>query len=121
MYEIKLQRIYSGERVDGKRILVDRVWPRGISKVNAAIDLWLKEIGPTTELRKWFGHVPERFADFRTRYIVELRENATQKAALETLFSEVKEQDVTLLFGARDEQYNQAVILKELLLERQSE
>jgi uncharacterized protein YeaO (DUF488 family) len=99
------------------RILVDRLWPRGVQKENAAIDLWLKEVGPTSELRKWFGHDAVRYEEFRERYIQELHENPSQRDAFSVLVEKAKEQDVTLLFGAKDEEHNQAVILKELLAE----
>lgn len=117
LHDIRLERIYSSAQQGGMRILVDRLWPRGVQKEHAAIDLWLKEVGPTSELRKWFGHDAERYEEFRERYIQELRENPSQRDAFSVLLENAKKQDVTLLFGAKDEVHNQAVILKELLAE----
>ena len=98
------------------RILVDRLWPRGIQKERAGVGLWLKEVGPTSELRKWFHHDAMLYEEFRTRYIQELRENELQRAAFRALVEKAREQDITLLYGAKDEEHNQAVILKELLV-----
>ncbi len=113
MGECRLKRIYEpAASSDGYRILVDRVWPRGVSKEEAKLDLWLKEVGPSTELRKWFGHEPERYPEFRDRYRRELEANP----AFEQLRREVAEHGTTtLLYGARDEERNQAVVLRELL------
>lgn len=111
-----LKRVYlPADDADGTRVLVDRLWPRGISKREAHIDLWLKEIGPTTELRKWFGHDPARFDEFRTRYKKELQGRAAQLDELRELASHGH---VTLLYGAHDETHNQAVVLAEVLAER---
>ena len=97
---------------DGYRILVDRIWPRGVSRNAAQLDLWLKEIAPTAELRKWFGHDPERFAEFGKRY----REELAGNPALEQLRSLITEHDrVTLLYAARDKTHNQAAVLLKLL------
>lgn len=93
------------------RILVDRVWPRGVSKEKAALDHWLKDVGPSTALRKWFGHKPERWAEFRKRYRKELAVNP----AVKELRALVKGKRATLLFGAHDAEHNQAVVLAELL------
>lgn len=93
------------------RILVDRVWPRGVSKEKAALDHWLKDAGPSTALRKWFGHKPERWAEFRKRYRKELAVNP----AVKELRALVKGKRTTLLFGAHDAEHNQAVVLAELL------
>jgi len=110
---IRLKRAYAKpERADGTRILVDRLWPRGLTKRKAAIDLWLKEIAPSTELRKWFRHDPKKWRSFRNRYRTELKE---QSAPLELIKRKAKEGVVTLIYGARDEQRNEAVVLKELL------
>lgn len=111
---IQLKRVYDTAQADnGYRVLVDRLWPRGISKENAQIDLWLKDIAPSSELRKWFGHEPEKWNEFKKRYKRELAEN-TQP--LEQLRSIVKEHKyVVLLFGAKDTEHNQAVVLLELL------
>lgn len=97
---------------DGGRVLVDRVWPRGVSKEDAALGLWLKEIAPSSELRKWFDHDVDRFAEFADRYRDELRENDAVAELKE--FSKGHKR-VTLLFGARDEEHNQAVVLADFL------
>ncbi|MCC3358434.1 DUF488 domain-containing protein [Bacillus sp. REN16] len=113
---IVLKRIYEpASEDDGKRILVDRIWPRGISKDTAQLDLWMKEIAPSTELRKEFNHKPERFKEFKKQYIKELKEDEEKKAAIEELLRMNEEGKVTLLFGAKDEVHNQAVVLKEVL------
>lgn len=110
---MKLKRVYlPAEETDGYRILVDRLWPRGISKEKAKIDLWLKEVAPSNELRKWFGHDPEHFNEFTERYKAELQASG----ALEELRQAIQEHpDVTLLYAAHDEQHNNAVVLQELL------
>lgn len=97
---------------DGHRVLVDRVWPRGVSKEDAALDDWLKEVGPSTELRQWFGHDPEKFGEFAKRYEKELAGNEDWQT-LKDLVAEHGR--VTLLFGASDEKNNQAVVLRDLL------
>ena len=110
---IKIKRAYApAEETEGYRILVDRLWPRGISKEKAKIDLWLKSVAPSSDLRKWFGHVPERFPEFTKRYKAELAESG----ALDDLRKVLSEHpDATLLFAAHDEEHNNAVVLKELL------
>lgn len=111
--KLYLKRIYEHPADDdGFRILVDRLWPRGVKKETAAIDLWLKEIAPTSELRKWFGHDPARWAEFRRLYRAELE---TRGAELDTLRQSGGKGRVTLLYGAKDEAHNQAVVLKEFL------
>lgn len=106
----RIKRVYEpAAKSDGKRILVDRVWPRGISKQEAALADWVKEVAPSTELRQWFGHKPERFEEFRKRYKAELKGNA----ALEALRGLAG--TVTLVYGAKDEDHNQAVVLRDLL------
>ncbi len=118
---IVLKRIYEpASKEDGKRILVDRIWPRGISKDKAQLDLWMKEIAPSVVLRKEFNHKPERFEEFKEHYIKELTEDEEKKAAIEELLRMIGEEKVTLLFGAKDEVHNQAVVLKEVL-EREAE
>ncbi len=113
---IRIKRIYEPpKKGDGRRVLVDRIWPRGVSREAAALDLWLKDIAPSTELRKWFGHDPSRYADFRNRYRQELDENPQPVAELAAL---AKQGDVLLLYSAHDEQFNQAVVLAEYLNER---
>jgi uncharacterized protein YeaO (DUF488 family) len=97
---------------DGQRVLVDRVWPRGLTKDKAELTLWLKEIAPSTELRKWFGHDPERWDEFRRRYRAELDGNDAAVAELRSLLKKGK---VTLLYGAHDETHNNAVALAEYL------
>jgi uncharacterized protein YeaO (DUF488 family) len=111
---IKLKRAYEPRSSDdGTRILIDRLWPRGVKKANAAIDEWMKEIAPSTELRKWFGHDPERWPEFRRRYKSEIRQHAEQFDRLRHLAQRGR---VTLVFSAHDEAHNDAVVLKDLLL-----
>src|SRR5215471_12345718 len=93
-------------------MLVDRLWPRGLSKEKAKVDLWLKEIAPSTELRKWFGHDPAKWAEFKRRYDKELEKNTEYVARL---MAELKHGPVTLLYGARDNEHNDAVVLLEWL------
>jgi uncharacterized protein YeaO (DUF488 family) len=110
---INLKRVYApAKRADGFRILVDGLWPRGISKSSARIDLWLKEIAPSASLRKWFGHEPEKWNVFRTRYFRELQKNPEAVARLENA---TRNGTVTLLFAAKDGEHNNAVALKEYL------
>lgn len=97
---------------DGVRVLVDRIWPRGVSKEDAALDEWLKEVGPSTELRTWFGHDPDRFAEFARRYEKEL-EGSDEWLQLRRIVDDHGR--VTLLFGASDREHNQAVVLRDLL------
>ena len=112
---VKIKRIYEpAAPEDGQRILVDRLWPRGVSKGNAHIDLWLKDVAPSADLRKWFGHKPERWPEFRRRYFAELNANP----ATQTLRDLVETGPVTLIYGARDEIHNQAVALAEYLREQ---
>jgi len=110
---IQLKRVYEkAGRHDGTRVLIDRVWPRGVKKADAGIDLWLKEIAPSTRLRQWFGHDPQKWPDFKQRYFRELDQNA---ASLEKLSKMNQEGYVTLVYGAKDEKHNNAVALKEYL------
>ena len=110
---IAIKRIYEpAAENDGYRILVDRLWPHGISKAKARIDLWLKEIGPSTELRQWFNHDPERWKEFTVRYRAELKEQA---ALLEVIRGHAQAGPVTLLYAAHDEEHNQAVVLHDVL------
>ena len=97
---------------DGYRVLVDRLWPRGVSKEQAQLDEWAGDLGPSTELRKWFGHDPARFAEFRSRYRDEL---AGQAEKLNELRERAKAGSLTLVYGARDTEHNDAVVLAELL------
>ncbi len=111
--KLKIKRIYEKpQKEDGVRILVDRLWPRGLGKEDAQIDLWLKEIAPSDGLRKWFNHEPEKWDEFKRRYLEELG-NKTQE--LETIRSYIKKGRVTLVFGAKDERYNNATALMEYL------
>jgi uncharacterized protein YeaO (DUF488 family) len=113
---VRIKRIYDKpERSDGVRILVDRIWPRGVTKHEAAVDDWLRELAPSTGLRKWFGHDPRRWSEFRTRYRVELREHALQLKALRQLAAR---QRVTLVYSAKDTQMNQAVVLQAVIQAR---
>jgi len=110
---IKLKRVYDApEPSDGYRVLVDRLWPRGLTKDKAAIDTWLKDIAPSTELRKWFAHDPAKFSEFSTRYLSELDNNPAAK----TLFDlQAQHAVVTLVYGAKDPKVNQAVVLRDFL------
>jgi uncharacterized protein YeaO (DUF488 family) len=108
-----LKRIYDAKADDdGQRILVDRLWPRGIKKEDAGIDLWLRDVAPSPALRQWFGHDPSRWTEFRKRYREELRQDG---AVLEDLRARCKGQAVTLLFAAKDTKHNHAVVLRDLL------
>jgi uncharacterized protein YeaO (DUF488 family) len=110
---IRIKRAYeAAARTDGMRVLVDRLWPRGLTKERAAVQLWLKDLAPSNELRKWFAHDPQKWPEFQDRYRRELREKA---GALATLQEKSQNQTVTLLYAARDQQHNEAVILKRLL------
>ena len=113
---IRLKRAYDEpSKQDGLRILVERLWPRGVSKEKAAVDLWLKDLAPSTELRKWYGHDPEKWDEFRKRYWLELGE----KGDLLTLLKHrTTEGNVTFVFAASDEERNSAVALKEYLEEK---
>jgi len=116
MAAIKIKRAYEpSEKSDGFRILVDRLWPRGIKKEAAHFDVWLKEIAPSGELRKWFNHETEKWEEFHKKYSTELKHSP----ALEEILTLVnKHKTVTLVYGAKDEQHNQAVVLKEYLEQR---
>lgn len=112
----RIKRIYEAvDQDDGTRVLVDRVWPRGMTKAKAAVDLWLKDIAPSAALRTWFGHDPERWPSFQSRYHKELDRNA---AAVDQLVELMKKGKVTLLYGARDEEHNNAIALKGYLDKR---
>ena len=110
---IKFKRIYEpADKNDGYRVLVDRLWPRGIKKEDAHINLWLKEIAPSTALRKWFNHESEKWDAFRKKYYAELKGNA----AVKEMKQAIKEHAITtLLYSARNENYNQAIVLAEYL------
>ena len=109
---LSLKRAYEpADKSDGVRVLVDRLWPRGVKKAEASIDLWRKELAPSTELRKWFGHDPEKWSEFQQRYRAELKDNP----GLAEIRALVREGKVTLIYDAKDEEHNQALVLKEVL------
>jgi uncharacterized protein YeaO (DUF488 family) len=111
--DVCIKRIYEmPSRKDGYRVLVDRIWPRGVKKEAAQLDEWLRDVAPSTALRKWFAHQPKRWALFRDRYLAELTEHAS---LLDSLRERASRQRVTLLYGARDQKLNHAVVLKECL------
>ncbi|ATE62174.1 DUF488 domain-containing protein [Thauera sinica] len=113
---LSIKRVYAPpEEGDGFRVLIDRLWPRGLAKEKAGVDLWLRDIAPSTALRQWFGHDPARWETFRERYLEELRQGEAA-AALETLRAEVAARPVlTLLYSAHDEAHNNAVALRDML------
>ncbi len=107
--KIKIKRVYEPpEKEDGTRILVDRLWPRGLTKEKAAVDLWLKDIAPSTALRKWFGHDPGKWEEFKKRFLHELKEN---KVPVSLLKEQMKKGEVTLIYAAKDEDHNEALVL----------
>jgi uncharacterized protein YeaO (DUF488 family) len=113
---VKLKRAYEPATAsDGTRILIDRLWPRGVKKADAAIDQWVKDIAPSTASRKWFGHAPERWAEFRRRYAAEVHQHPEQ---LSTLRIMARQGPITLVFSAHDELHNDAVALRDFLLGR---
>lgn len=110
---IQLKRAYDApEKEDGYRVLVDRIWPRGISKEVARLDEWMKKVAPSSELRRWFGHDPDKWPEFKARYFRELEAKAEE---VEALAEKARSQNLTLVFGAKDEEHNNAVALKEYL------
>jgi uncharacterized protein YeaO (DUF488 family) len=112
---VAIKRAYEeAAPTDGTRVLVDRLWPRGVSKARADLDLWLKDVAPSTELRKWYGHDPAKFAEFRERYIHEL-EAEPGRSALEQLRDLARKDHVTLIFGARDTTHSEATVLQDIL------
>jgi uncharacterized protein YeaO (DUF488 family) len=111
---MKIKRVYDKpETEDGTRILVDRLWPRGLTKEKACVDLWLKDIAPSTELRKWFDHDPEKWDEFRERYLLELKNNKEQ---FDLLDEQLKNGKVTLVYAARDEEHNEARVIRDFLV-----
>jgi len=113
---VKLKRAYeSPAAADGTRVLIDRLWPRGISKEKAALDQWMKDIAPSNQLRKWFGHDPARWNEFRRRYAAEVHKNPH---LLEQLRSVARDGPITLVYSARDEAHNDAIVLRDLILGR---
>jgi uncharacterized protein YeaO (DUF488 family) len=111
--DIRLKRVYEKPAgADGRRVLVDRLWPRGLTKQEAQIDDWLKEVAPSNRLRKWFGHDPARWTEFKKRYAAELKGHRGQA---EQLAQKAKKRTITLLFGAKDVEHNNAVAFKEYI------
>lgn len=109
---VMIKRAYEARAdSDGTRILVDRLWPRGLPRERAAIDRWLKDIAPSTGLRKWFAHIPERWPEFESRYLSELKDNPV----LSELKELARQGDITLVYASRDQEHNEAVVLKRLL------
>ena len=112
--QIRLKRVYeTASSDDGVRVLVDKFWPRGLSKDRGKIDLWLRDVAPSNELRRWFNHEPEKWHEFRRRYFAELIDNAAARSVLE----EAARSKVTLLFAAKDDERNNAVALREYLIQ----
>jgi uncharacterized protein YeaO (DUF488 family) len=110
---VRLKRAYEPPApTDGYRVLIDRLWPRGVARANARVDEWARELAPSTELRRWFGHDPARFAEFRQRYVEEL---SAQEEKLRELRGRARNTTLTLVYGARDTEHNDAVVLAELL------
>ena len=118
MHELRCRRIYgtAGDD-DGFRVLVDRLWPRGMKKDSAQIDHWAKEVAPSTELRKWFGHAPEKYAEFSALYVAELERNPEAEAFRTEIRERLKAGNVTLLYAAKEETCNHAAVLKSWLEE----
>lgn len=113
---IKIERIYDNLKGnDGFRILVDRLWPRGLSKDKVRIDLWQKDVAPSNSLRKWFGHDDEKWSEFKRRYFKELDKNID---SVNEILDKVNEESITLLYGSKEEKFNNAVALKEYLEEK---
>jgi uncharacterized protein YeaO (DUF488 family) len=113
---VRLKRAYEPPLAeDGTRILVDRLWPRGVAKVGAKLDRWIKDVAPSTELRNWFGHDPDRWTEFRRRYRAELKK---QGAILAELRRQARNEPITLVYSAKDEAHNDAVVLRNVLLGR---
>jgi uncharacterized protein YeaO (DUF488 family) len=111
--DIRLKRAYEpAVPADGHRVLIDRLWPRGVSRARAALDAWEKDLAPSAELRRWFGHAPERYDEFRRRYVDELRGRRPRLAALRRV---AREGTLTLVYAAHDSEHNDAVVLAEVL------
>lgn len=111
--DVRLKRAYeSAAAADGSRVLIDRIWPRGVSREEAHLDEWARELAPSGELRRWFSHDPDRFAEFRRRYRAEL---TAQEAKLRELRQRARQGTLTLVYAARDTEHNDAVVLAELL------
>lgn len=113
---VQLKRAYElPETADGTRVLIDRLWPRGVKKADAALDRWMKDLAPSTGLRKWFGHDPARWDEFRRRYADEVHQHSDQ---LDELRSLARQGRVTLVYSAHDEEHNDAIVLRDLVLGR---
>jgi len=111
LFTIRVKRVYDGvESADGRRILVDRLWPRGLSKQKAGVDVWVKEISPSTALRRWYGHDSNKWTEFQRRYAAELDANRDQ---VEKILEEARKGIVTFLYSSREARFNNAVALKE--------
>jgi uncharacterized protein YeaO (DUF488 family) len=116
---IRIKRVYEEPaRSDGTRLLVDRVWPRGMKKEALWLDEWVKEVAPSHDLRKWFGHTPKRWKEFRQRYFAELR---SRPETWQSIIVRARSSNVTLLYGARDPEHNNAMALKEFLIAKSKE
>lgn len=116
---LQIKRAYlPAQKDDGFRILVDRLWPRGMSKEKEAVGLWAKDIAPSTQIRKEFGHIPGNFPSFKEKYLKELQSNASMKDFLDTITGKLKQGNVTLIYGAKDETYNHAVVLRDFILKK---
>ncbi len=110
---MKIKRVYDApSRGDGKRILIDRLWPRGLKKDEARVEEWMKEIAPSTELRQWFGHDPDKWGEFKKQFFKELR---GRQDLTDSIINAAREGTVTLLYGSKEERYNNAVALKEYI------
>lgn len=115
-HDIRIKRVYEPpETGDGVRVLIDRLWPRGLSHERAQVDHWLKDLAPSSELRTWFGHDPAKFAEFRRRYLAELKDSSEAQEALAQIRSLAAKGSITLVYGARDTEHNDAVVLIDLL------
>lgn len=116
---VLLKRAYEKPaKSDGFRVLVDRLWPRGVSKVDLRLDRWEKAVAPSTELRQWFDHDPAKWDEFRKRYKGELRRLAAQRAIAETIGAAKESPTITLVYGAKDSQHNEAVVLRDIFQRR---
>ncbi len=112
---LKIKRAYEKKVAgDGKRIYIDRIWPRGLTKEEVAIDEWIRDLSPSNELRKWFGHEPDKFAEFKRRYVKELSDSSKQEQ-LKRIAKMAEGGNVTLIYSAKDTEYNNAVVLAELI------
>ncbi len=117
---VKISRVYDKSPEQGRKYLVDRIWPRGLRKEDLGLTAWLKAVAPTTELRKWFSHDPDRWEEFKSRFRQELLQSREAQEILDKLAAESREGDeITLLFSARDRERNNAVVLKEIVEEKQ--